>query len=166
MVAQNRVLTEEEYRNVFNYYKTYIFANDKLFSQSIIDERDRLKYSEDNIFDRVIKYQNEDNEGNYLLKSIAVETDKRNPKERKLRFAAGKAQRQDEKLNTVALLRMDASSDPEIKRLANDLISYSFLTNPVQSANNFMMYVPSSIFQSNIMRQMMEKFMMIQEKSP
>ena len=150
---QNRVLTEEEYRNVFNYYKTYIFANDKLFSQSIIDERDRLKYSEDNIFDRVIKYQNEDNEGNYLLKSIAVETDKRNPKERKLRFAAGKAQRQDEKLNTVALLRMDASSDPEIKRLANDLISYSFLTNPVQSANNFMMYVPSSIFQSNIMRQ-------------
>ena len=39
------------------------------------------------------------------------------------------------------------SRTPWVKKLAIDLISFSFLTNPTQSANNFIMFIPASIYQ-------------------
>lgn len=155
--GQNKSLDEKDYRNIFNFYKTYIFANNDIYSSGdVVAERARLKEGDDNIFDRLKKYQAENTSGDYLLKGIVVEYDKVN-KERRLKYSAGKSQRQDEYLNTVSLLKMLNSNDEELRRFGNDLITYSFLTNPIQSANNFMMYIPASVQQSNVVSAYLNK---------
>jgi hypothetical protein len=155
--GQNKSLDEKDYRNIFNFYKTYIFANNDIYSSGdVVAERARLKEGDDNIFDRLKKYQAENTSGDYLLKGIVVEYDKIN-KERRLKYSAGKSQRQDEYLNTVSLLKMLNSNDEELRRFGNDLITYSFLTNPIQSANNFMMYIPASVQQSNVVSAYLNK---------
>lgn len=142
---ERKQLDEKDYREIINYYKAYIFANDALYTTSVETERRRLLFGATNIFDRVIEAKKTVGEGTYLLNGIVVEQDASKSGVRRLRYAAGKTQRVDEEFNTISLLQMLESEDKNTRDLGNDLITYSFLTNPVQSANNFMMYIPSSI---------------------
>jgi len=143
---EGKPLDEKAYREIINYYKSFIFANNDIYENTVNAERERLFVGEDNIFDRVTEYKQSKFEGSYLLNGIVVDQiGNESNNHRRLRFAAGKTQRVDEANNTQSLVYMLNSKDEKVRQLGNDLITYSFITNPVQSANNFMMYMPASI---------------------
>lgn len=143
-------LSEENYRYMFDSFRAYSLANNKLYTTTVEDERNRLLHGPDNIFDRFRKFSLSEGEGQYLLKNTIIE--EKNVKDQiitTLRFAAAKSDRADGFKNTTALIQMLRSLDPERRRFAKDLITYALLVNPIQGANNFIKYIPTSVLQNN-----------------
>jgi len=148
-IKEKIILDEKSLRTFINNYKKHVFCCNNMYEKQNGLELTSLLNGFDNLFDRLQLYKELPNsEGKYLVDNLVIKQMYRNCHNGSgLKYPAGRIQRKDSDKNTNALIMMLNSRTPWVKKLAIDLISFSFLTNPTQSANNFIMFIPASIYQ-------------------
>ena len=146
--AQGLDIKEEDWRTLFNEYKSYVFSNKYFYDKNASEERERLLNGNDNIFDRFEEIKNDlerENIGDYLFRSLYIETVN---EEKVLKYPAARTERLDAHYGTLSLLQLLNSPVDKYREFAKDFITYTYLTNANQNASNFIKYMPYSVLVS------------------
>lgn len=143
--SQGIFISNKNWRNIINHYKAFVYSHSNLYSGNLKEIRYRLLYSEDNIFDRFdkLKKQVRKGIGDYFFNELFVDRVKN-----MLKYPASRQDRTDAIMGTTALLQILNSTDIELARFGKDFVAYSLLFCPIQNANNFIKFMPSSVWHS------------------
>jgi hypothetical protein len=146
--ATNGKLNTDRKRALFNQLKSFIYSDEFIHGENAVEERRRLlaNDSPENLLKRLALAKETWGKNNYLLKRLSPVMAVKARQYSTIEYNASTEDRLDSENNTLAFIEMFTSQDKEQRDLARDLIVYSLLTNPVQSATNFIKFIPSSVY--------------------
>lgn len=148
----SKSLTDKLKRKIWKSYKSYLYTNPELGLVGNIEEtRKELLMSENSLAKRLIKFKNNPKYvNNLLIQRLNFQLrDKYNPYHL-VTFNASSADRLDEQDIIKHWMSLFNGTEEE-REFSNDLVSYSYVTNGVQTANNFVKYIPAPIlFRTNL----------------
>lgn len=141
-------LSIDTQKNVFNSVKSYLFANNRLglWSDAQTARADLLYHRGDNtsLAERVNEAKNSWGQNNYFLQRLQTDIDPDSLHPSYVSYIASKASRLDDYENTKAWLDMFLSPEPQVRKMAEDLVRYTYLTGGIQDARSFVKYTPYS----------------------
>lgn len=141
-------LSIDTQKNVFNSVKSYLFSHPQLgfWADPEVTRANLLYRREGNpsLADRVHEAKASWGEKNYFLQRLQVDIDPDNLHPSHVTYQASKASRLDDYENTKAWLDLFLSPKPEARKLAEDLVRYSYLAGGIQDSRSFVKYIPYS----------------------
>lgn len=141
-------LGRELKETLFDGLRSYVFGSSRLQLWSdAYKERIRLLFNingNDSLAKRVAQAKESWGKHNYFLQRLHTQIDPTELKPDLIKYEASKALQLDDEENVRGWLNLLSSADEEQKRLGEDLIRYSYLTGGLQSADNFVKYIPFS----------------------
>lgn len=137
---------------VFSGVKNYIFTHPKLgIAESIPQERERLlmdRGDNESLGTRLTKLKTSEEElkGNYFIDNLYVNSSTKPGEPTLIRYKDPYRQEINELKNTQGFVSLMLSGNPELNKLAKDLVKYSIITGNEQNATGFAKFIPSEYF--------------------
>ena len=135
-------------KKIVQHMKSYAFSNPNMqMWEDATAERARLMFSLDgrkSLAQRIADAKESWGKNNYFLQRLTTDIDPDNLKPHYVSYDAAKAANVDDLENNRAWIELLSSTNPEAKKLGEDLVKYTYLTGGVQSAKNFIKYLPFS----------------------
>lgn len=155
-------LTIDGQEKLFNNVKGFIFSTDNMFAEGdvsairsslLIDSKDNKSLAK-----RVEEAKTSWGKNNFFLQRLSPRYPNVKGEFSLVEYVASAGARLDEKNIVKAFVDMMISNDPVQNKLAEDLVTYSYLTASTQSATNFMKFVPTSYLKVSGASQEMKDF--------
>lgn len=142
--------------NIMKHLKAYMFSDESGFSRNAIADRERLLLGNEQekplgvrIEEAREKYP--ELQTNYFLSRLQIRKPKRASMQEitTVRYKSPFSQDIDELANNKGFLQMFLHSEPEVQKIAQDLITYSFVTGSAHAGEGFIKYIPVEIRMMN-----------------
>ena len=147
-ISRKEDLLVDDKQRIFNGYKTFLFSGEGMFTEETINvARHRLLIdTPDNksLATRVKAAQKSWGRNNFLLQRLSTKSPDVKGNMSLVTYAASTGARLDEQEAIKSFVDMLISDNPEQVELAKDLVTYSYLTSPLQGATNFIKFIPTS----------------------
>jgi len=141
-------LTDEHKRLIFRAVKSFVFSSKDLgLFESATLERQRLLYGADSLGKRIQKAKLTWGRSNYFLQRLSTTLDPDGIYPDLVEYSAAKVSRSDDFENSRAWLDLLKSDNADRKALADDLLKYLFVTGGLQSARNYVKFIPWSVIE-------------------
>lgn len=141
-------LTDEHKRLIFRAVKSFVFSSKDLgLFESATIERQRLLYGADSLGKRIQKAKLTWGRSNYFLQRLSTTLDPDGIYPDLVEYSAAKVSRSDDFENSRAWLDLFKSDNADRKALADDLLKYLFVTGGLQSARNYVKFIPWSVIE-------------------
>jgi hypothetical protein len=151
IIGRDRLSLEDQ-QDVVDNFKSYIFSSNELgLSQNPMLDRFRLLYgtnTEQSLASRVWEAKNTWGSNNYFLNRLRPQLAEVPNAPSYVFYQASRASALDDQENTAAFLELLTSSDPDQRRLAEDLVRYAYATGGVSGNLSFIRYISADYLAS------------------